>query len=62
MSVAPTDAAEQLAQAVAHARRLLGRRSATRRVELADGLQELTDAVAAALRTLADDSGQPESQ
>jgi hypothetical protein len=62
VSVAPTDAAEQLAQALAHARGLLGRRSATRRVELADGLQELTDAVAAALRTLADDSGQPASQ
>jgi len=53
---------EQLGQALERARRLLGRRSATRRVELADGLQELTDAVAAALRTLADDSGQPESQ
>jgi hypothetical protein len=62
VTVAPTDALEQLGQALERARRLLGRRSATRRVELADGLQELTDAVAAALHTLADDSGQPEPQ
>jgi len=46
------EAREQLAQALAPARRLLGRRSAVRRTELADGLQELTDAVAAALTLL----------
>ena len=51
-SVAPTDAVDQLNQALERARRLLGRRSATRRVELADGLQDLTEAVATALDAL----------
>jgi excisionase family DNA binding protein len=50
------EAREQLAQALAPARRLLGRRSAVRRTELADGLQELTDAVAAALTLLSNNA------
>lgn len=51
----PVDAREQLAQALERAQRLLGRRSATRRAELAEGLHELTDAVAAALSVLSDE-------
>jgi excisionase family DNA binding protein len=62
VTVGPTEALDQLAQALERARRLLGRRSATRRVELAEGLQDLSDAVAAALHALSDDSGQPEPQ
>jgi excisionase family DNA binding protein len=50
------EVSEQLAQALERARRLLGRLSAARRSELAEGLQELTDAVAAALTLLSDDS------
>lgn len=61
-TVAPTDAVEELAEALERARRLLGRRSATRRDELAEGLQDLTDAVAKALHTLSDDAGQPASE
>src|SRR5450755_314071 len=55
-SATPMEGREQLAQALERARRLLGRRSAARRAELADGLQELTDAVAAALTLLSDNS------
>jgi excisionase family DNA binding protein len=62
VTVSPAETLEELAQALERARRLLGRRSATRRAELADGLQELTDAVAAALRTLSDESSQPGRQ
>ena len=61
-TVAPSDAVDELAQALERARRLLGRRSATRRDELAEGLQDLTDAVAKALHTLSDDAGQPASE
>ncbi len=49
-SGAPADAREQLERACERSQRLLGRRSAARRSELAEGLQELTDAVTAALR------------
>ena len=55
--MAPADAVEQLARALEGARRLLGRRSAARRSELADGLQELTEAVAAAIDLLSVDEG-----
>ena len=55
-SGAPADAREQLEQALEPAQRLLGRRSAARRSELAEGLQELTDAVAAAVSLLSDQS------
>ena len=58
-TVAAAEALEQLAQALERARRLLGRRSAARRAELAEGLRELTDAVAASLQMLSDDSGAP---
>ncbi len=51
---------EQLPQALKRAHRLLGRRSATRRTELAEGLQDLTEAVATALDTLSDDTVPPE--
>jgi excisionase family DNA binding protein len=57
--VAPHEALEPLAQALERSQRLLGRRSAARRAELAEGLQELTDAVATALQMLSDDSGAP---
>jgi excisionase family DNA binding protein len=56
---APLTAHEELAEALQRAQRLLGRRSAARRAELAEGLQELTGAVAAALQTLSHDSGAP---
>jgi excisionase family DNA binding protein len=58
----PAEAVEQLSDALERARRLLGRRSATRRAELAEGLQDLTDAVATALQTLSDDVGHPDPQ
>jgi excisionase family DNA binding protein len=61
-TVAPTDAVEQLSQALERARRLLARRSATRRAELAEGLQDLTEAVATALHTLSGDAGHSEPQ
>ncbi len=48
---------EQLERALERARRLLGRRTAARRDELAVGLQELSDSVAAALESLAQESG-----
>jgi excisionase family DNA binding protein len=62
VTVGATDAVEQLSQALERARRLLGRRSATRRAELAEGLQDLTDAVATALHTLSDDAGHPDTK
>ena len=51
------DAHEQLERALKRARRLLGRRTAARRDELAVGLQELSESVAAALESLSQDSG-----
>jgi excisionase family DNA binding protein len=60
-SAATVEARELLAQALDRARRLLGRRSAVRRAELAEALQELTDTVAAALQMLSDDPGSPAS-
>ena len=48
---------EQLERALERARRLLGRRTAARRDELAVGLQELSDSVAAALESLSQESG-----
>jgi excisionase family DNA binding protein len=58
----PAEAVEQLCHALERARRLLGRRSATRRAELAEGLQDLTDAVATALQTLSADGRHPDPQ
>jgi excisionase family DNA binding protein len=58
----PAQAVEQLSDALERARRLLGRRSATRRAELAEGLQDLTDAVATALQTLSADGRHPDPQ
>jgi hypothetical protein len=55
---APDDPREQLEQALERARRLLRRRTAARRGELAVGLQELSDSVAAALQSLPRDSGE----
>jgi hypothetical protein len=55
------EARDELVQALEPAHRLLGRRSAARRAELAEGLQELSDAVAAALRTRSTDSRDPTS-
>ena len=49
---APFDPRAELTAAHARARRLLGRRSAVRRAELAEGLQDLADTVALALRAL----------
>jgi excisionase family DNA binding protein len=51
-TVAPAEALEELAQALERSRRLLGRRSATRRAELAEGLRELSQAVETALGVL----------
>jgi excisionase family DNA binding protein len=58
-STAPDAAREQLAEALERAQRLLGRRSAVRRAELAVGLQDLTDAVAAGLTALSEDDAAP---
>jgi excisionase family DNA binding protein len=55
------DPREQLLGALGRARHLLGRRSAARRVELAEGLQELTDTVAAVLEMRSDESTSPPS-
>lgn len=43
------DAQGELSRALERAHRLLGRRSAARRAELAEGLQQLADAVGAAI-------------
>jgi excisionase family DNA binding protein len=59
LTVAPAEAIEQLTQALERARRLLDRLSGARRAELVEGLQELTEAVAVALRSLSDDSNPP---
>ena len=56
-SSAPSaDARMQLEQALERGQRLLGRRSAARRSELAEALQQLADAVTAALTPPADDA------
>jgi hypothetical protein len=57
--VAPAETIEQLAQALERARRLLDRLSGARRAELVEGLQQLTEAVAAAVQALSDDSSPP---
>lgn len=59
--VAPSETLDELAQALERSRRLLGRRSATRRAELAEGLRELSEAVAPVLRVLSDDSSAPQT-
>jgi excisionase family DNA binding protein len=50
------EAVEQLSKALDRAYRLLRRRSAVRRAELTEGLQELADAVATALQLVPDES------
>jgi excisionase family DNA binding protein len=50
------DVIAELGLALERANQLLGRRSATRRDELAQGLQELSDALAVALRALSEDA------
>ncbi len=50
--VPAAEAHDQLAHALSRARRLLGRRSAARRAELAETLQELADAATAAIQPL----------
>ena len=54
--VAPAEAIEQLTEALERARRLLGRLSGARRAELVEGLRQLTEAVAAAVQALSDES------
>jgi hypothetical protein len=53
----PAEATGILAEALERANRLLGRRSAARRAELAQGLQGLSEAVEAAIHMLSDSSG-----
>jgi excisionase family DNA binding protein len=60
--VAPGEAIEQLTEALERARRLLARLSGARRAELVEGLQQLTEAVAAAVQTLSDDSSPPTAE
>jgi hypothetical protein len=55
-TAAPAAAVKQLTEGLERARQLRGRCSAARRAELDPGLKELADAVAAALRLLADQS------
>jgi predicted RNase H-like HicB family nuclease len=56
-TVAPAEAVQELTQALERIRRVLGRLCAARRVgKLAEGLQDLTEAVAGALRVLSDDA------
>ena len=55
-TVAPAEALEQLSQALERAHRLLRRRTAARRGEFAEGLQELADAVSVALHAPSNDS------
>ncbi|MBV8220213.1 MAG: helix-turn-helix domain-containing protein [Solirubrobacterales bacterium] len=55
-TVAPGEAVEQLTEALDRAGRLLDRLSGARRAELIEGLQQLTEAVAAAVQALSDDS------
>ena len=58
--VAPSETLDELAQALERSRRLLGRRIATRRAELAEGLRELSEAVATVLRVLSGDPSAPQ--
>jgi ABC-type transporter Mla subunit MlaD len=55
-TVAAGEAIEQLTEALERARRLLDRLSGARRAELVEGLQQLTEAVAAAIQALSEDS------
>jgi hypothetical protein len=52
---APAEAIEQLTEALARGRRLLARPSGARRADLHGSLQELSEAVGAALQALSDD-------
>jgi hypothetical protein len=54
--VAPADSQEELERALERARRLLGQDRMARRVELEEALQELSDAVAEAMRLPSDES------
>jgi excisionase family DNA binding protein len=58
-TAAPPDAIEQLNEALDRARRVLDRLSGARRAEIVEGLQQLTEAVAAALPALSDESSPP---
>ena len=57
--VAPAEAIEQLTQSLERARRLLDRLNSARRAELVEGLEQLTEAAAAALQILSEDSTSP---
>lgn len=57
-AASPDEGRQQLEEALERGRGLLGRRTAARRDELAMGLQELSDSVAAALQALSQDSGE----
>lgn len=57
--VAPAEAIEQLTEALERGRRLLARLSGARRADLTEGLQQLTEAVAAALQALSDEENLP---
>ena len=61
-TVAPAEAIEQLTEALERARRLLGRLSGARRAELVEGLRQLTEAVAAAVQALSDESSPPAAE
>jgi hypothetical protein len=50
----PAEASDVLAEALERAKLLLGRRNGVRRAELAQGLQELSEAAEAALQMLSD--------
>ena len=60
--VAPAEAIEQLTQALERTRRLLDRLSGARRAELVEGLRQLTEAVAAAVQALSDESSPPTAE
>ena len=60
--VAPAEAIEQLTQALERTRRLLDRLSGARRAELVEGLRQLTEAVAAAVQALSDESSPPAAE
>lgn len=58
-TVDPAEVIEQLIQPMQRARRLLGSIGGARRADLAEGLRELTEAVAAAVDALSDDASAP---
>jgi excisionase family DNA binding protein len=58
-TAAPPEAIEHLNEALDRARRVLDRLSGARRAELVEGLEQLVEAVAAALPALSDDSSPP---